>query len=86
MKTYTVEFARPARKDLESLPATLQDRLLRAIEKLGTNPHPPGSLKLKGSESSYRIRVGSYRVIYEIEDDIVVVLIVRVRHRREAYD
>jgi mRNA interferase RelE/StbE len=84
--TYTVIFSRPARKDLEALPPKAQDRILAAVAGLGTNPRGQGSKKLKGVDDSYRIRVGDYRVVYEIHDDIVTVLIVRVRHRKDAYD
>jgi mRNA interferase RelE/StbE len=52
--------------------------------KLADNPRPHGSLKLQG-EDLYRIRVGSYRVIYEIHDAQVLVLVVRIRHRKDAY-
>ena len=84
MKRFTVQYARPARKDLEALPAELQARILAAIDALQDNPRPPGSKKLK-DRSEYRIRVGQYRVIYEIHDQTVVVLIVRVSHRKDAY-
>jgi mRNA interferase RelE/StbE len=78
VKRYTLQFTRPARKELESLPARLQVRILRAAEALVDDPRPRGCKKLKGSEDAYRIRVGDYRVVYEIHDDEVVVLIIRV--------
>lgn len=57
----------------------------QAIRALAINPRPPGCRKLVGSKSDWRIRVGDYRVIYEIADAIRVVRVNRVRHRREVY-
>jgi mRNA interferase RelE/StbE len=85
VKRYTLQIARPARKDLEALPAKVQDRIVEAIEELLDDPHPHGCKKLKGSDDAYRIRVGDYRVIYEIDDDKIVVFVVRIRHRKDAY-
>jgi mRNA interferase RelE/StbE len=82
---YTVEFARSADRELERLPAPAGRRILEAIRALQVNPRPPGSKKLVGSETTYRIRVGQYRVVYEIDDRARAVLITRIRHRREAY-
>ena len=84
MTRYTIEYARSARKELERLPSEMQDRITHAIGELQENPRPPGSKKLKGSDK-YRIRVGRYRVIYEIHSKAVIVLIVRISHRKDAY-
>jgi mRNA interferase RelE/StbE len=83
--SYTVEFRPSARRDLKALPREILQRISRKIDSLADNPRPPGVEKLSGSEYSYRIRVGDYRILYEIQDEILLVLIVRVRHRREAY-
>jgi mRNA interferase RelE/StbE len=69
---------------MESLPATLRLRIAAAILTLADNPRPRGCKKLTGQDL-YRVRVGDYRVVYEIHDDVLVVLVVRVAHRREAY-
>jgi mRNA interferase RelE/StbE len=69
---------------LEKLPSDVQARILAAIDSLQDDPRPRGSKKLKGSEE-YRVRVGDYRVIYEIHEKTVVILIVRVSHRKDAY-
>jgi mRNA interferase RelE/StbE len=82
---YELTFSRPARKDLRGLPADMQDRVLEAVERLRNNPRPQGCKKLKGSDDTFRIRVGDYRVIYEVHDQQVIVLIIRVRHRKDAY-
>ena len=80
-----VTFARSARKDLEALSAKTQDRILATIERLRAEPRPHGCKKLIGADNSYRIRVGDYRVVYEVYDREVRILIVRVRHRKDAY-
>jgi mRNA interferase RelE/StbE len=82
---YSVQFARSARKELQALPARIQDRLLEAIEALAEEPRPRGCKKLKGTAATYRIRVGDYRVVYDVDGDKILVLIVRVRHRKDAY-
>lgn len=84
MALYAVEFRRSAEKDLRRLDAALQQRVLRAATSLAKNPRPSGCRKLHGSES-FRMRVGDYRIIYSVEDAVLVVAIERVRHRREVY-
>lgn len=82
---YTVEIIGAARRELRRIDRTQQDRLRAAIRALARNPRPQGCRKLTGAEDLYRIRVGDYRVIYQIEEDRLVVLVIRIRHRREAY-
>ena len=82
---YQVLLARSAEKDLSKVPSEVHGRLIAAIQGLGKNPRPAGSRKLAGTKSDWRIRVGDYRVIYEITDSVRIVFINRVRHRREAY-
>ncbi|HPC62804.1 MAG TPA: type II toxin-antitoxin system RelE/ParE family toxin [Verrucomicrobiota bacterium] len=82
---YRVLLERAAEKDLSRLSSLMHDRVIAAIQALATNPRPPGCRKLAGSEHDWRIRVGDYRVVYEIADAIRVVRINRVRHRREVY-
>lgn len=82
--SYSVLILRSANKSLSSLSSTVQDRLVLAITRLGSNPRPSGVKKLSGREA-WRIRVGDYRVIYEIRDADRTVLVVDVGHRREIY-
>jgi mRNA interferase RelE/StbE len=82
---YAVTFATSARKELERLDPPLARRVFLAIESLGGNPRPPRCRKLSGSHNRWRIRVGDYRVVYQIYDPEKVVDVVAVRHRREAY-
>ena len=60
-------------------------RVLRAVDGLAQEPRPPGCRKLVGSEDSFRIRIGHYRVIYTVDDAVLIVGIESIRHRREAY-
>lgn len=83
---YTVSVKPKAEKYLAALSdARLFERLRASIRSLATNPRPPGSVKLQGGLALYRIRVGDYRIIYQIEDAVLVVLVVDVGHRREIY-
>jgi mRNA interferase RelE/StbE len=81
---YGVKFASKADKQIDALQADFRDKVIAAIEKLSDNPRPAGCRKLKGW-GAWRIRVGDYRVVYEIRDDVLVVLVVRIAHRREVY-
>ncbi len=82
---YRVFLERAAEKDLKQLSARLQNRVIVSIQALAKNPRPAGCRKLIGADNDWRIRVGDYRVVYEIADTIRVVRVNRVRHRREVY-
>ena len=82
---YRVIVPKSVQKELDRLPDEVVRRILARLAQLETAPRPVDVRKLKGREA-WRIRVGDYRVIYEIHDDKIVVLIVRVRHRKNAYD
>lgn len=82
---YQVLLERTAEKDLQRLSSQIHGRIITAIQQLATNPRPQGCRKLTGSKNDWRIRVADYRVIYEIADEIRIVRINRVRHRREVY-
>ncbi|GAA3945410.1 type II toxin-antitoxin system RelE/ParE family toxin [Microbacterium soli] len=81
---YTVGLASAARRDLKKLPVKEQRVLRDAILGLKVDPRPNGCTKLTGRDA-YRLRVGNYRVIYEINDTEVIVTVVRVGHRRDIY-
>lgn len=85
MASYEVRFTKSAEKDLRKVERARLPSIMEKIEGLGEEPRPPGCQKLVGSEASYRIRVGDYRVVYAIDDGIRIVEVARVRHRREAY-
>jgi mRNA interferase RelE/StbE len=82
---YQVVVERSAEKDLRRLSTETRSRIVDTIKGLAKNPRPPGGRKLAGSRSDWRIRVGDYRIVYEIADAIRIVRINRVRHRREVY-
>lgn len=82
---YTVEFSSGAERDFRKLAREIQLRLRPRIDALADHPRPAGAKKLSGGHELWRIRVGDYRIVYELRDRILVVLVVRVAHRREAY-
>jgi mRNA interferase RelE/StbE len=83
---YRVLLRPPAQKFLRKLrDKTLASRLVEAMRGLASNPRPPGCDKLAGLEDLYRILVGDYRVVYQIRDEMLLVLVVKIGHRREVY-
>ncbi len=85
MEPYQVNFQSSVEKDLRKLSSENCDRLLTRIEELANDPLPVQSIRLKGTEGLYRIRVGDYRIIYEVDLPAKIILIHYVRHRREVY-
>jgi mRNA interferase RelE/StbE len=81
---YEVELSEIAKRDLARLETRVQDRVRLAFRVLEANPRPPLARKLKG-QKGYRVRVGDYRIIYEVFDNRIVVVVVRIGHRREIY-
>lgn len=84
MGSYRLVFKKSVAKDLRPVPKKDVARVLKRIASLADNPLPPGSEKLSGQER-YRVRQGTYRIIYEIKNDELVVMVVKVGHRREVY-
>jgi mRNA interferase RelE/StbE len=82
---YQVVVERSAEKDLKRLSGQIRSRVATALRSLSENPRPAGSRKLAGTKRDWRVRVGDYRIIYEIADVIRVVRVQRIRHRREVY-
>jgi mRNA interferase RelE/StbE len=82
---YEILLEKQAEKDLKNLPTQTFNRVIPAIKDLSVNPRPSGCLKVKNSLQDYRIRVGDYRIIYEIDDKNQILKVMRVRHRRESY-
>jgi mRNA interferase RelE/StbE len=82
--SYRVILPKSAQKALDRLPDQISGRILTALAGLETQPRPSGCKKLRG-ESAWRIRVGDYRVIYEIHDKVLQVIVVTIGHRREVY-
>jgi mRNA interferase RelE/StbE len=84
--SYTIEILPTARKELLSLPGAVQKRIGKKIDSLKDNPRPAGIKALKGQRGDfYRLRVKDYRIPYEIRDKVLLVIVIKVGHRREAY-
>jgi mRNA interferase RelE/StbE len=83
-KRYTVVVTEKIKKIILKLPSSIASKIENNLLKLEENPRPPGSKKLKG-RSGYRIRIGDYRVIYEIEDNILRVIVIDIGHRKDIY-
>jgi len=81
---YTIDILRSAQKSLSRINRQDQERIIAAIEDLAEEPRPSGCKKLTG-RSAWRIRIGNYRVIYEIQDDRLVITVLNIGHRREIY-
>ncbi len=82
--TYRIEIRQKAVKFLSKIPTKFKEKIISQIQNLSKNPHPVGSKKLVGREG-WRIRVADYRVIYEIEDDKLIILVLHIGHRRDVY-
>ncbi len=84
--SYKVEFSKGALKQFTKLSDKLQTRIQKKIDELADNTRPNGVAKLKNDDNRYRIRVGVYRILYNIFDDVLLVTVVKIGHRREVYD
>ena len=82
---FRIAWKKSTRKDLRRLPPGVVDRVMAAVEALAQNPFPHGVEKLSGSEHAYRIRLGDYRVVYEVVTESKLVEIQRVRNRKDVY-
>jgi mRNA interferase RelE/StbE len=82
---YSVEIRPAAYSALENLSLSLRRRIAAKIDALAENPYPPGVKKLAGAEKRYRIRVGDYRVFYDIQSEVLLIMVIRIGHRREVY-
>ena len=83
--SYSVQVAPSAVRQMRKLTPDARRRIQAAIELLAESPRPPGAKKLSGGSGDWRVRTGDYRIIYEIHDARLVVLVVAVGHRREIY-
>ncbi len=84
-KTYRVLFEAPAWDEIMALPTKIQERILGATERLEQAPRPSGVVKLHGPDDLYRVRVGDYRIIYQIQDAVLVVIVVKAGKRGSVY-
>ena len=84
MANYSIEIKKSAAKEIASLPKSEIARIVEKIERLANDPRPNGCKKLSGDEK-YRIRVGRYRILYRIEDTLLIIYLVKVGHRKDVY-
>jgi mRNA interferase RelE/StbE len=82
--TYTIITPKAVQKQLDALPDDVY-RIAVKVQQLAENPRPDGVVKLKGYENEYRIRIGDYRVRYEIEDEKLTILLLQYKHRKDVY-
>lgn len=87
MAEYSVEFVRSARKEFEKLPERIRDNVVKALKLLSHDPYSEllRVKKLKGAEDLFRIRLGDYRVVYEIDGNKLIVIVIKIGHRSEIY-
>lgn len=84
-KTYSITYKKSVDKELRKLPSDTRKQIIKKILALGERPHPVGSTKLRGANNLYRIRHTSYRIIYQTSESELVVLIIKIGHRKEVY-
>lgn len=84
--TYRVSLAPSAERELRKFDPDVRRRIQAALDLLATEPRPPAASRLVGGSGAWRVRTGDYRIVYEIIDDRLLVLVVRMAHRREVYD
>jgi len=86
MPTYQVLLSKAARKQLTILPVFIHNKIIEDVTSLSEIPRPAGCKKLKGQKKAWRIRIGDYRVIYEIEDRQLRILVIAIGHRKDIYE
>ena len=84
-RVYEISFRKSVKKDIKGIPHNDLVKIFTSIENLATNPIPTNAIKLKGSDTMYRIREGNYRIVYDIEFDTIVITIIRIGHRKNVY-
>jgi mRNA interferase RelE/StbE len=82
---YTIITPKVVQKQLDALPDDVYDRIALRIQQLAEDPRPDGVVKMKGSDNEYRIRIGDYRVRYEIDDKELIILLLQCKHRKDVY-
>jgi mRNA interferase RelE/StbE len=82
---YTIKIDREALKALACMPAKVQRQIARRIDELADNPHPADAIQIKGGNDFWRIRCGNYRIAYQVRRAVLLILVVRVGHRKDFY-
>ncbi|MEX2633353.1 MAG: type II toxin-antitoxin system RelE/ParE family toxin [Balneolales bacterium] len=84
--SWQVEIERKAQKTLKKIPDPYKTNIIQAIDHLAHESRPDGCTKLKGSSNLWRIRVNTYRIVYQIKDDQLIILVIRIGHRGDVYE
>jgi len=82
---YRIEIKKSAEKEINTLPLDIVERVLQLLDQLSIDPRPSSVKKLRGQKNMYRMRIGDYRVIYNIEDKILHILVLKAGHRKDVY-
>jgi len=82
---FRIEWKKSTHKDLRKLPVNAAERIIETVQGLAENPFPHGVEKLSGSQHAYRVRLGDYRIVYEVVTDSKLIEVQRVRHRKDVY-
>lgn len=82
---YKITFEKNAKKEFDKLPLSIAHRIIKTVRSLAENPRPAKCIKLHGRENQYRVRVGDYRVLYIIKDNDLIVVIIKISHRKDVY-
>ncbi len=85
MGSFEIRFKHSAEADLKKIDRQFLPKILAGVETLSNNPFPSGCRKITGSESSFRVRAGDYRIIYQVDSDQKEIVIFHIRHRKDAY-
>ena len=85
MASYQIKWKNSAKKELKSLAKEMIPKIIKTVESLAENPYPTGIKKMVGSNNTYRIRVGEYRIIYNIESNLLIIEIIKIGHRQGVY-
>lgn len=83
--SYSIVISKSVQKQINNLPSEIQKRIFEKIQSLKDNPRPDGIIKLKNCDREYRVRVGNYRVRYEINDEDRIILLLQCKHRKDIY-
>jgi mRNA interferase RelE/StbE len=85
MASFAITWRKSTKKDLRKIPSDEVARIIGAVEDLALHPFPDGHKKLVGTQHSYRIRVGNYRVLYEVLGHVLTIAVIKVAHRKDVY-
>ena len=83
--TYLIEIKQSAKKELANLPRNIADKVIKQVRALANDPRPNGCKKLVGTDHTYRIRINDYRVVYSIFDQLLVIQVIKIGHRKAIY-